>query len=91
MHQAQRARRGVWAKGVPDSILTALHSRDEDKDGKYPTAANRMLNTQTGEAVLHKHMDTYQTCEEVCVEDSCMVYVPYERRYKDQPPCLVGE
>jgi endonuclease YncB( thermonuclease family) len=91
MHQAQRARRGMWAKGVPDTILTALHSRDEDTAGKYPTSVNRVLDTHTGEAALRKHLDTYQTCEEVCVEDSCMVYVPFERRYKDQPPCLVGE
>ncbi|MCC6334989.1 MAG: nuclease [Myxococcales bacterium] len=90
MHQAQKARRGMWAKGVPDTILTALHSRDEDKEGKYPTAANRVLNTQTGETVLRKHLDNYALCEEVCDGDSCMVYVPYELRYHDQPPCLVG-
>jgi micrococcal nuclease len=90
MHQAQRARRGVWAKGVPDGIITALHSRDEDTAGKYPTAANRVLNTRTGEAQLRKHMDTYRLCEEVCLEGSCMVYVPYERRYKNQPNCLIG-
>lgn len=90
MHQAQQAGRGVWKKGVPDGVLTSLHSRDEDKEGKYPTAANRVLNTQTGEARLKKHMDDYQVCQEVCMEGSCMVYVPYERRYKDQPQCLVG-
>jgi len=91
MHQAQRAGRGVWEKGVPDFIITALHSRDEDKDGKYPTAADRVLDTRTGETSMRKHMNNYQVCEEVCFEGSCMVYVPYERRYKDQPPCLVGE
>jgi hypothetical protein len=35
-------------------------------------------------------MDSYRECEEVCDGDSCMVYVPYERRYKNQPNCLVG-
>jgi hypothetical protein len=91
MHQAQRARRGVWAKGVPGTILIALHSRGEDTEGQFHTAANRVLNTATGEATLLKHRDTYRVCEEVCDGDSCMVYVPFELRTKDQPPCLVGQ
>lgn len=90
MHQAQRAKRGMWKKGVPDTILTALHSRDEPGSEKYATAANRVLDTHTGETRLQKHMDSYQECEEVCDGDSCMVYVPFERRYKNQPNCLVG-
>jgi len=28
------------------------------------------------------------TCQEVCEGQSCMVYVPYERRYKEKPECL---
>lgn len=91
MHQAQRARRGVWEKGVPKGIVTSLHSFAEAKGTRYSTSSNRVLDTATGEAGLRKHTDVYQTCEEVCVGDSCMVYVPYERRYEDQPPCLVGE
>lgn len=95
MHQAQRARRGIWAKGVPKGLITALHSFAENTDGKYPTSSNRILDTRTGEAPLRKHTDYYQLCEEVCLRTegdwSCMVYVPYELRYKNQPPCLIGE
>lgn len=95
MHQAQRAKRGLWKKGVPHGLITSLHSMGENSDGKYKTGANRLLDTATGETVLRKHTDTYQTCQEVCLEtqgdSSCMVYVPFDQRYKNQPPCLVGE
>lgn len=95
MHQAQRAGRGIWAKGVPKGLITALHSFAENTDGKYPTSSNRVLDTHTGEALLRKHTDFYELCEEVCLrtegDTSCMVYVPFERRYRDQPACLVGE
>lgn len=91
MHQAQRAGVGVWEKGVPRGIITSLHSFAENVDGKYKTSSNRILDTRTGEAVLRKHVDFYDTCQEVCVDDSCMVYVPFEQRYKDRPPCLVGQ
>lgn len=91
MHQAQRARRGMWAKGVPKGVITSLHSMAEN-DGRYEKSANRVVDTRTGEAPLRKHTDVYETCQEVCLgaEGSCMVYVPFEQRYKDQPPCLVG-
>lgn len=95
MHQAQRARRGIWEKGVPRGLITALHSFAENTDSKYKTSSNRVLDTRTGEAHLRKHTDNYQLCEEVCLTTegdwSCMVYVPFELRYKNQPPCLIGE
>jgi hypothetical protein len=95
MHQAQRAKRGVWQKGVPHGVITSLHSMGENTDGKYKTGANRVLDTRTGETLLRKHTDTYHTCQEVCLEtqgdSSCMVYVPFEQRYHHQPACLVGE
>lgn len=95
MHQAQRARRGIWERGVPRGLITALHSFAENTDPKYKTSSNRVLDTRTGEAFLRKHTDNYELCEEICLttegDFSCMVYVPYERRYKNQPPCLIGE
>ncbi|MBL9038534.1 MAG: thermonuclease family protein [Archangium sp.] len=95
MHQAQRAKRGMWAKGVPRGLVTSLHSFAENAGSQYKTSSNRILDTRTGEAPLRKHTDNYATCEEVCIETgddfSCMVYVPFERRYRDQPACLVGE
>lgn len=95
MHQAQRAGRGIWEKGVPKGLITALHSFSENTDSRYETSSNRILDTHTGEAPLRKHKDTYEVCQEVCLTTegdwSCMVYVPYERRYKNRPPCLTGE
>jgi micrococcal nuclease len=113
MHQAQRAKKGFWAKGVPSGIITALHSFEESEERrkvnpsefqgdpedapevKYTTSSNRILDTYTGEAWLQKHTDKYDECQEVCIpikgSFSCMVNVSFERRYKDQPPCLVGE
>ncbi len=95
MHQAQRARRGVWEKGVPKGLITSLHSFAENTDERFTTSSNRVLDTYTGEATLRKHSDVYQTCEEVCLRTgddfSCMVYVPFAQRYKNQPACLTGE
>lgn len=95
MHQAQRAGRGMWKKGVPKGLITALHSFAENEGTQYTSSSNRILDTRTGEAPLRRHKDYYQLCEEVCLTTgddwSCMVYVPFERRYKNQPPCLIGE
>lgn len=95
MHQAQKSGRGIWEKGVPRGLITALHSFDENRDSRYTTSSNRILDTHTGEAPLRRHTDNYALCQEVCLTTdgdwSCMVYVPYEQRYKDRPACLTGE
>lgn len=95
MHQAQRAKRGIWEKGVPFGLITSLHSFAENKGTQYTTSSNRVLDTRTGQAPLRKHTDNYETCQEVCLETdgtfSCMVYVPFDQRYKNRPSCLTGE
>ena len=89
---AQKARRGIWAKGIPPVVVTSVHSADEKdgKDGGY----NRVVDTQTGQSTVREHNTNYEACQEVCEgpaeTPSCMVYVPYEKRYRDRPPCLVG-
>lgn len=89
--QAQKAKRGIWRRGVVKGILTSLHSLGESSD---PTAGayNRVVDTRTGEAQKRPHRQTYRTCEVVCEESegdrSCMVYVPFERRYRQKPACL---
>lgn len=84
--QARMADRGMWAKGKPEYLVTSLHSA-EGKGGR-----NSVIHTRTGQWDGRAHQDEYQVCEEVCVEDavrgSCMVYVPYTNRYRDQPECL---
>jgi endonuclease YncB( thermonuclease family) len=91
--EAQSAKRGLWAGGVPPEIVTSLHSAGEkDLRGKAPY--DRLVDTRTGLTRLRHHRSRYQVCQEVCSGEgdgrSCMVYVPFERRYRDRPACLVS-
>jgi endonuclease YncB( thermonuclease family) len=89
--EAQAARRGIWAGGVPPEIITSLHSAGE-KDSRGKAPYDRLVDTRTGVTRLRHHRVSYQACQEVCVGEgparSCMVYVPFERRYRDRPACL---
>jgi endonuclease YncB( thermonuclease family) len=89
--RAQAARLGMWAGGAPPFVPTSLHSAGEpglDGRGAY----DRIVDTRTGAAVVHSHERRYRTCEEVCVgagpDRACMLYVPFERRYRKRPACL---
>jgi len=77
---------GIWAKGTPEHIVTSIHSAAEGR------GRNRLVSTRTGKTWLNPHQNTYAICQEVCegpsVSGSCMIYVPYEVRYRDKPPCL---
>jgi hypothetical protein len=77
---------------VPAGIVTSLHSADEGEgSGDASAIYNRVVSTSDGNAGERPHSDTYQTCQEVCIDDagSCMTYVPYEQRYGDtRAPCL---
>lgn len=89
--EAQSAGRGMWAAGVPPEIITSLHSAGErDLQGKAPY--DRLCDTRTGLTRIRQHRSTYRTCQEVCVGEgplrSCMVYVPFERRYNNRPDCI---
>jgi endonuclease YncB( thermonuclease family) len=90
--EAQSKKVGIWAKGVVTGIISSLHSLGEDGDPEKE-AYNRVVNTKTGEALVRKHTHVYETCETVCEETdgqkSCMVYVPFKRRYHGQPDCLL--
>jgi hypothetical protein len=88
---AQRARAGIWTGGVPRSVPTSLHSASER--GLGPRGAyDRIADTRTGAGQERRHRSAYRTCEEVCVgrgrDRACLLYVPYERRYRDRPECL---
>jgi hypothetical protein len=78
---------------VPPTLITSLHSAGErGLDGKAPY--DRLVDTRTGVTRVRVHGSSYRTCEEVCIGAgptlSCMVYVPFERRYRDRPACLGG-
>ncbi|MFO0747240.1 MAG: hypothetical protein U1F43_16475 [Myxococcota bacterium] len=64
MHKAQEAKRGIWAKGIPDFILTSLHSIDESatEDGTY----NRLVSTKDGHSLKWIHDEKYSECQTVC-------------------------
>lgn len=88
---AQAARAGLWAAGVPPLVPTSLHAADEPDLGPRG-AYDRLVDTRTGAAVVRPHRRNYAVCEEVCVgegsERACMTHVPYERRWRNRPPCL---
>jgi endonuclease YncB( thermonuclease family) len=89
--EAQRRRAGIWAGGAPPLVPTSLHSAGEA--GLGPRGAyDRIADTRTGATEVRRHDRVYRTCEEVCVGEgadrACLVYVPYERHYRDRPSCL---
>jgi endonuclease YncB( thermonuclease family) len=90
---AQAARLGMWAGGAPPLVPSSVHSAGEPGLGP-PGAYDRIVDTRAGAAVAHPHGRTYRTCEEVCVGEgrarACLVYVPFERRYRNRPGCLRG-
>lgn len=69
---------GIWAKGVPTKLITSLHSQDEKPE---ESVYNRVCDMATGDCGEQVHSNTYTVCEKVCVEDSCMYYIPYQQRY----------
>ncbi len=88
---AQRAGAGMWAKGVPPWIVASAHSADERGLGRRG-AYDRLVDTRTGAAEARPHARSYAACEPVCAGEgpsrACFLYVPYERRFRDRPPCL---
>jgi len=66
--EAIAARRGIWAHGVPDFVLTSLHSDEEDVEdhGTY----NRLVSSLDGHSIKWKHDQRYGECDKVCA----MVY-----------------
>jgi len=84
---AQESGAGMWAKGVPRELVSSLHSLDEKADRTQ--TYNRLINTKTGASLQLHHSQDYKTCEWVCPTDSCMLYVPYSKRYgESQAECL---
>lgn len=62
--EAIAARRGLWSHGVPDFILTSIHSAEEDTDGTG--TYNRLVSTEDGHSVKWKHENRYAECSKVC-------------------------
>lgn len=63
--EAIQAKRGMWAHGVPEYVLTSLHSVDEGggQDGK---TYNRLVSVVDGHSMKMEHSDKYEECQNVC-------------------------
>jgi hypothetical protein len=64
--RAQAQRRGIWAKGVPEFVLTSLHSMEEDPT--RPTAYNRAVSPLDGHSQPWVHTEYYEECSRVCLD-----------------------
>jgi endonuclease YncB( thermonuclease family) len=65
--EAIAARRGIWAHGVPDYIVTSVHSAAEAWSGK--THYNRLISTKDGHSLRWEHGDVYKECQDVCYSE----------------------
>lgn len=83
---ARAAQVGMWAKGRPEWLVTNLHPASSGR------GRDSVISTRTGQWAQWPHEKEYAVCQEVCVDHpvrgSCMLYVPYERRYRDRPDCI---
>jgi len=86
MRFGMEAKNGMWEKGVPNHLVTSLHSQSEKPDKEV---YNRVCDLVKGQCAPQPHQDTYEICEKVCIQDSCMIYVPYFKRYRNKAECLV--
>ena len=65
--EAIRERRGMWAHGVPDYVMTSIHSADENPSREWHY--NRLVSVRDGHSESMRHRDTYRECEWVCNEE----------------------
>lgn len=65
---AIKHKRGMWAHGVPEYILTSIHSKGEGggRDGK---TYNRLVSSRDGHSAKWEHNVHYKKCEWVCSKE----------------------
>ncbi len=57
-------KRGMWAHGIPEFVLTSLHSAEEDVEGRG--TYNRLVSSVDGHSIKWKHNNSYPECSTVC-------------------------
>ena len=62
--EAIREKRGMWAKGIPDYVMTSLHSKSERPGKDY--VYNRLVSTKDGHSEKWLHTEVYDECQWVC-------------------------
>lgn len=71
--EAIRLRRGMWAHGVPDYVMTSVHSANENPNREWHY--NRLVSVRDGHSESMQHHDTYPECSWVC-NDEIRVDIP---------------
>ncbi len=66
--EAIAERRGMWAHGVPEFVLTSAHSADEDPDRDWHY--DRRVSVRYGHSESVRHQRTYLECQMVCHEET---------------------
>lgn len=56
-------RRGMWAHGVPEFVMTSIHSASEGGRDEY---RNRLVSVRDAHTEYMTHNDTYSECQWVC-------------------------
>lgn len=71
---AIRNGRGMWAHGVPDYVMTSVHSADEDRSREVHY--NRLVSTRDAHTESMQHHDTYDECSWVCNDETRVDMAP---------------
>ena len=64
---AIRHRRGMWAHGVPDYVMTSIHSADENVGREWHY--NRLVSTRDAHSESMRHQNTYEVCSWICNDE----------------------
>jgi endonuclease YncB( thermonuclease family) len=90
--EAIAAKRGMWAHGVPECILTSLHSVEEDVEGRG--TYNRLVSTADGHSIKWRHTDSYKECDTICnkvyPEDASLLPAVATRLQAEAPELIKG-
>lgn len=63
-HAAIAGKRGMWAHGTPDFVITSTHSTSEGRSNPY----NRLVSSWDGHSEPMRHTSNYGECENVCFD-----------------------
>jgi endonuclease YncB( thermonuclease family) len=77
--EARQNKSGMWAHGIPEYVLTSIHSVNE-RSGDRP-AYNRLVSSIDGHSLKWKHRDAYNECQNVCWEPT---RVDQDQRFTDR-------
>ncbi len=85
--------RGPWGGSVDEAgKCEGLAKAPKHPQKRELTEEVRKLQRRLWVADKRAHQHHYETCQKVCEttdgDESCMVYVPFKHRYRNQPDCL---